>query len=216
MIESPREVPQDGAVDDDLASLPAPPRRARTVSTSLMAVAGLLATMMAGLLAGDVRYALSAPTPVDVGDLGTLVPGPPLANKFVQGTGVARVERGLSYTRPLEPDTFLLSPIVGSSRIWVEMRSPGQPVARAAALPLSFVGRLLPVRGGGFRRGGVASSAHGPTPIEVPDDAWVLLDGVAPASLRWTVPLAALFAAFAAWCLLCIVKILRPVRSSSG
>jgi hypothetical protein len=212
MIESPREVLKDGTVDTDLASLPPPPRRARTVSMSLMAVAGLLSAVMAVFLAGDVRYALSAADPVDVGDLGTLSPAKELANRFVQGTGILRVERGLSYTRPLEPDLFLLSPVAGSGRIWVEMRSPAQPVTRAAALPLTFVGRLLPVRGGGFRRGGIASSARGPLPISVPDDAWVLLDGVAPASLHWTLPLAALFAVFAAWCCFHIVRILRPVR----
>jgi hypothetical protein len=67
-------------------------------------------------------------------------------------------------------------------------------------------------RSGGFRRGGIATSARGPVPVSVPFDAWVLLDGVAPASLRWTLPLAALFAAFAAWCFLNIVRILRPIR----
>jgi hypothetical protein len=212
MVESPTEVPQNETEADDLASLPPPPRRARTVSLAFMGVAGLLAVAMAVLLWGDVRYALRATDPIDLGDLGALSPGPELDNTFVQGTAIARVERGLRYTRKLEPDQFLLAPIVGNGRIWIEMRAPAEPVLRAAAIPMSFVGRLVAVRGGGFRRGGFANSAHGPTAIAVPEDAWVLLDGVAPGSLHWTVALVGLFALFAAWCLTNIVRIVRPVR----
>jgi len=212
MVDSSGEVEQHETEADDLASLPPPPRRARTVSLALMGVAGLLAIAMAALLWGDVRYALRATAPIDLGDLGALSPGPELDNAFVQGTAIARVDRGLRYSRKLETDQFLLAPIVGNGRVWIEMRAPAEPVLRAAAVPMSFVGRLVAVRGGGFRRSGFASSAHGTTAVTVPDDAWVLLDGVAPGSLHWTVALAGLFGLFAAWCLTNIVRILRPVR----
>ena len=201
------------ATDDELASFPKPPRRMRTVSLVLMSVAGLAAISMALLLFSDVRYALSAEVPVDVGNLATLSPSAELRNAFVQGEGRLKVDGALHYERLLEPDSFLLAPIAGNDRLWVEMRAPTPPSTATPGTPLAnFVGRLVPVQERGFRSGGTAHAANGANVTPVPSTAWVLLDGITPQSLRWTVPLLILFVAFAAFCSFNIVRIVRPVR----
>lgn len=202
------------SVDDDLASLPRPPRRMRTLSLAFMAVASLAAAAMAFLLAGDVRYALRPASPADVGELAALAPSDQLKNVFVQGSGRMVSDRALRYQRPLESDTFQLSPIAGNPKLWVELRAPADPALAAHGAPpppTVFVGRLVPVHEIGFRR----SQAHTGTGdlSAVPSDAWILLDGVTPQSLRWTIPLLALFVAFVLFCSATMLRIVLPVES---
>lgn len=208
--------PAGATADDDLASLPKPPRQMRTLSVALLMVAGIAAGSMAYRLANDVRYALGTAVPVDVGKLAALKPTGNLQNTFVQGEGVIDAHQALRYERPFEPDAFLIAPVTGNDRLWVEMRAP-MPAASssAAGVPLAnFVGRLVPVRERGFRHGAPArASADSATAPTVPSDAWVLLDGVTPRSLQWTIPLLALFLAFAGFSAFHVVRIVRPVRA---
>jgi hypothetical protein len=200
------------SVDDELASLPRPPRRMRTLSLAFMAVASIAAGVMAILLAGDARYALRTASPAEVGELAVLSPSKQLKNLFVQGSGQLDAKRALRYQRPLESDTFQLSPIVGNPKLWVELRAADDlsPSAhRPPPPPTVFVGRLVPLQEIGFRR---SRARSGSGPSTVPADAWILLDGVTPQSLEWTIPLLALFVAFVLFCSITMLRIVMPVR----
>src|SRR5690349_12861201 len=209
--ESPELVAStDPLVDPELVALPGPPRQERTISLLLMAVTGLLAALMTAALASDVIYAFAGSAPEAVGELSQLAPGSALTNKFVRASGQLRAEGAIRYERPLESDTFQLAPVSGNDRIWVELRMPPGAASGAAAPPITFVGRLLPMRSIAFGLGGLRRSATSVAPI--PSDAWVLVDGATPVSSQWTVALAALLAAFAGYNLVMIARILRPAR----
>ena len=201
----------DPSIDPELVALPRPPRQERTISLLLMTLTGLLAAIMTAALASDVTYAFARSAPQAVGALSELAPTPDLQNEFVRADGVLRPENAIRYNRPLETDTFQLVPVAGNDRIWVELRQPSGVSSATAAPPVTFVGRLLPVRSvafgfGGLRRSLAATSA-GPT-----GDAWVLVDGATPASSQWTVALAALLALFAGYNFVMIARLLRPAR----
>ncbi|HKQ68846.1 MAG TPA: hypothetical protein VJT73_05880 [Polyangiaceae bacterium] len=206
-------VPEGGAADADLLSLPRPPRQERTLSLSLMAVTALLAMTMTAALAGDVSYALARAEPEDLGDLSRVTPGESLGNRFVQGKGALQIASAIRYDRPLERDVFRLAPLVGNDKIWVEMRIPPGPEGSSLVSPATFVGRLVPISSAAFRYRGLAHSVHEATGVAVRDDAWVLVDGATPSASRWTVALAALFAVFAAYNIVTMARILRKVRS---
>jgi hypothetical protein len=167
---------------------------------------------MTASLLGEARYAFNADVPDDVGDLGRLAPAETLRNRFVRGTGSLGSTGIMRYERPLERDFFRLAPIAGNDRIWVEMRVPPNGDGAVLAPPTAFVGRLLPVEGGGFAYRGLRRSVREVTGTAMPSDAWVLVDGATPSSSRWAAPLAALFAAFAIWNLASIARIVRRVR----
>jgi hypothetical protein len=202
----------DPLVDPELVALPRPPRQERTISLLLMALTGLLAAFMTAALASDVTYAFAGSVPEAVGDLSHLVPGPALRNTFVRGDGALRAESAVRYRRPLESDSFQLVPVSGSDRIWVELRVPLGAESATAAPPVTFVGRLLPMRSIAFGLGGLRRSLAATPVAPLAADAWVLVDGATPVSSQWTVALAALLALFVGYNLLTIARILRPAR----
>jgi hypothetical protein len=212
--ESPELVASaaDPLIDPELVALPRPPRQERTISVLLMALTGLLAAFMTAALASDVTYAFAGNAPEPVGELSKLAPGPGLRNTFVRGDGIVRQDAAIRYQRPLESDSFQLVPIAGNDRIWVELRVPPGEAGAAAAPPMTFVGRLLPMQSIAFGLGGLRRSVAATSAAPIAADAWVLVDGATPVSSQWTVALAALLAAFAAYNLVMIARILRPAR----
>jgi hypothetical protein len=211
--ESPELVASaDPLVDPELVALPRPPRQERTISLLLMALTGLLAAFMTAALASDVTFAFAGTAPESMGDLSKVVPGSAMRNKFVRAEGLLRPERALRYERPLESDSFQLVPVAGNERIWVELRVPPGETSAAAAPPLTFVGRFLPMQSIAFGLGGLRRSVTATSAAPIADDAWVLVDGATPVSSQWTVALAALLALFAGYNLFMIARILRPAR----
>jgi len=211
--ESPEFVARvDPLIDPELVALPRPPRQERTISLLLMALTGLLAAFMTAALASDVMYAFAGSAPEVVGNLSHLLPGAELENKFVRADGLLRAESAIRYQRPLESDSFQLAPVAGNERIWVELRVPSAAPSTIAAPPMTFVGRLLPMRSIAFGLGGLRRSLTATSAAPIPPDAWVLVDGATPVSSQWTVALAALLALFAAYNVITIARILRPAR----
>jgi hypothetical protein len=200
----------DPLIDPELLALPRPPRQERTLSLVLMALTGLLAAFMMAALASDVMYAFAGSAPEAMGDLSRLVPDGALRNKFVRADGVLRPESAIRYSRPLESDSFELVPVAGNERLWVELRVPSGATNAIAAPPVTFVGRMLPMRSVAFGLGGLRRSVTTPAPTG--GDVWVLVDGATPVSSQWTVALAALLAVFAGYNLVMIARILRPAR----
>ena len=204
----------DRLIDPELVALPRPPRQERTLSVLLMALTGLLAVSMTAALAGDVKYALAGDVPEVVGPLSTLTPEPAMSNRFVRADGKLRSDGALRYRRPLESDSFQLVPVSGNDRLWVELRVPplpeSAPSSPPSAPPVTFVGRLMPIKSIAFGFGGLRRSME--TGGSISADAWVLVDGATPVASHWTVALAAMLALFAAYNLVMIARILRPAR----
>lgn len=196
--------------DPELLALPKPKRPARTLSLVLMAVTAVLALAMCWALRGEVRYAWASAEPVDVGDLSKLAPGPDLADAFVHGTAKLGHEGAIAYPRFLEPDTFQVAPVVGNPRLWIELRQTGSDPAQAIP-QTSFVGRLVPLASAGLQYRGLAARIQERSNL-LPQDAWLLVEGRAPASSRWALALTLVLLLFAGWNLVQLLRLSRPIH----
>jgi hypothetical protein len=201
-------------LDPELLALPDPPRRERTLTVVVLGFAALLSLAMTFALRRDVAYALATSTPTTVGELRT-APAASLAsseNRLVRADGMPGAAGGIRYERPFVDDTFRTLPVAGRDDVWVDLRLPvGQESGRWEP-PRSFAGRLVRFGEAGPRHRGLASAIERTTGRRIPADAWLLVDGEAPDSARWTILLAAMFLGFAAWNAVAIARILRRVR----
>ena len=199
--------------DADLEALP-PPRRPWRKLTLVVMSATLLGSLALTLaLRGELSFSLSGKPPHSVGELSRFAPQAADANTWVQGDGELEVQGAIAYRRPLETDSYRLSRVSGTSKLWVQVRVPSDdadPDHKRFVPPTSFVGRLVPASRGGVRLsqlgGAIAEAGRSP----LPGDAWLLIDGEAPATTRWTLGVAALLLGFAAFNLLGLRHLLRP------
>jgi hypothetical protein len=206
-------------VDPELLSLPAPPKRERTVAVVMMVLTALAAVWMTIALLAEVRYALTPGQPVDVGDLTSLRfahdardAGSSLSNRYVRASGLLGTLGAIRYGRAAEGDSFRLAPVVGNPELWVEIRVPEGFEGPRFVPPTTFAGRLVPFRKAGVRHVGLVKAVRAQTEMIVPDDAWLLIDGSSPRASRWAVALAALFAGFALWNMAGVARVLSRVR----
>jgi hypothetical protein len=111
-------------VDPELVGLPAPSRRDRTLTVLVLALAAVASLGMAAALRTEVAYALSSPSPRDVGDLRTASPETLRAaeNHFVRAEGMLGVAGGIRYERFFVDDTFRTLPVAGRRDVWVDLR----------------------------------------------------------------------------------------------
>jgi hypothetical protein len=199
--------------DRDLEALPPPRRPWRKLTLSVMAVTLLGSLGLAFSLRGELGFSLRGGAPRAVGELSALTPGPRDKNAWIQGEAELEPQGAIAYRRPLESDSYRLSRVHGTSKLWVQIRVPeddSDPDHKRFVPPTSFVGRLLPAREGGVRlsqlSGAIAQAGRPP----LPPDAWLLIDGEAPASTRWTLGVAALLLGFAGFNLFGLQRLLRP------
>jgi hypothetical protein len=204
--------PRPAEVDPELISLPAPPRRERTVAVVMMLLTAVAAVYMALLLSGEARYAITSGQPLEVGDLTSLRPTADMANRYVRASGLLGTSGAIRYGRAAEGDSFRLAPVAGNPGLWVEIRVPEGFEGPRFVPPTTFAGRLVPFKKVGIRHEGLVKSVHDQTQQAVPEDAWVLIDGSSPRASRWAVALAALFAGFVLWNLGGVARILARVR----
>jgi hypothetical protein len=198
--------------DPELLSLPAPPKRERTITVALMVITALAAAWMAVSLLGEARYAITPGHPLDVGDLTALHPGEELANRYVRATALLGTTGAIRYGRAAEGDSFRLAPVAGNPKLWVEIRVPEGFEGPRFVPPTVFAGRLVPFKKAGVRHVGLGGSVRERTTSEVPEDAWLLIDGGSPRASRWAIALSLLFAGFAAWNLASVARVLSRVR----
>lgn len=173
---------------------------------------GSLALTLA--LRGELSFSLSGKPPRGVGELSRFAPQAADANTWVQGDGELEVQDAIAYRRPLESDSYRLSRVSGTSKLWVQVRVPSDdsdPDHKRFVPPTSFVGRLVPASRGGVRLSQLGSAIADAGRPPLPSDAWLLIDGEAPATTRWTLGVAALLLGFAAFNLLGLRRLLRPV-----
>lgn len=201
-------------LDPELLALPDPPRRERTLTVVVLALAAVLSLAMVFALRRDVAYALAGSTPVGVGDLRTASPATLAAaeNRLVQAEGMPGAAGGIRYERPFVEDTFRTLPVAGREDLWLDVRVPSGQESGRWEPPRAFTGRLVHFGGAGPRHRGLASAIERTTGRHIPGDAWLLVDGEDPDSARWTILLAAMFLGFAAWNAVAIARIVRKVK----
>jgi hypothetical protein len=164
-------------------------------------------------LGGELAFSFKSGAPRGVGELSGFRPGAGDANAWVRGEGALEAQGAIAYRRPLESDSYRLSRVSGADKLWVQVRVPwddADPDHKRFVPPSSFVGRLVPLAQGGLRLSqleGAVAEAGRPA---LPSDAWLLIDGEAPATTRWTLGLGMLLLGFAAFNLFGLVRLLRP------
>jgi hypothetical protein len=205
------EIPDE--LDPELAALPAPPRRARTVTVVLLAIATVAALAMAAALRREITYAFAANSPTSLGDLRSVTDVALAANENqpVRAEALLGAVGGIRYERPLHEDTFRAVPVVGRPDLWVELRVPAGQESGRWEPPHLLAGRLARMDAAGLRHRELRSAIELATHEHVPADAWLLADGEDPANARWSIVLALTFLGFALWNASAIVRILRRV-----
>jgi hypothetical protein len=199
--------------DADLEALP-PPRRPWRKLTLVVMTATLLGSLaLAASLGGEVGFSLSSQRPRGVGELSAFAPRSGDENTWVQGEGELEVKGAIAYRRPLEGDSYRLSRVSGTDKLWVQVRVPrddDDPSHKRFVPPASFVGRLVPADQGGIRLSQLESAIAEAGRPPLPKDAWLLIDGEAPATTRWTLGVVALLLGFVAFNLFGLQRLLRP------
>ncbi len=202
------------ALDPELSALPAPPKRERTITVVLMLVTAALSLLMTAALLSEARYALSPGTPNDVGDLAAFSPAadPNIGNRYTRATALLGTAGAIRYGRAAEGDSFRLAPVAGNPNIWVEIRVPEGFEGPRFVPPTLFAGRLVPFDAAGIRHSFLRAAVAEQTQTQVPQGAWLLIDGSSPRASRWAVALSLLFVGFALWNGVGVVRLLKRVR----
>jgi hypothetical protein len=120
----------------------------------------------------------------------------------------------IGYRRPLDADMYRLARVEGSDRLWVELRVPEEADGARFIAPSSFVGRLMPVSHAGLRYGALPEAVVEAGQKPLPENAWLLIDGEAPAGTRWALGLGVLLVAFAGFNLLGLARLAQRVRDA--
>ncbi len=197
------------ARDPDLEALPEPRRPGRRLTLVSLSVTALVALAMAWALSGEAAYSLEKGPPKDLGNLSELRPGPALANTWVHGEALLGSAQAIRYHRPLEDDSYRLAPVAGNDTVWVQIRVPEGMEGPRFVPPTSFVGRLVPISSAGLRHSGLDDAVETAGAGKVPDGAWLLIDGEAPATTRWAIGLVVMFLGFAAFNVYGLARLLR-------
>ncbi len=205
------ELPEE--LDPELAALPGPPRRARTLTIALLALATLAALAMAAALRREITYAFASNSPTSLGDLQRVTDAALAAsdNRLVRAEALLGAVGGIRYERPLHDDTFRAVPVVGRPDVWVEVRVPAGQESGRWEPPRTLAGRLARMDAAGLRHRELRAAIEQATHEHVPAGAWLLADGEDPANARWSIVLALTFVGFALWNASAIVRILRKV-----
>lgn len=205
--------PAPGQPDADLEALPAPRRPWRRLTLLVMSLTLLGSLGMLLALRGELVFSLGSGAPRGVGELSRFAPRAEDANTWVQGEGELDVKGAVAYRRPLESDSYRLSRVSGAQKLWVQVRVPrddDDPEHRRYLPPSSFVGRLVPIAQGGVRLSQLDSAVAAAGRPALPGDAWLLIDGEAPATTRWTLGVGMLLIGFAAFTAVGLLRLLRP------
>lgn len=215
--ESTAELPllgSDNPPDPELSALPEPRRPGRRLTLVSLSLTALASAAMVFALSGEAGYAFSSGTPTDLGNLTHASPNPEMANTWVRGEALLGTSGAVRYGRPLESDSYRLAPVAGNKNIWVQIRVPAGMEGPHFVPPTSFVGRLVPAADAGIRHQGLVSSVAEASDQSIPEGAWLLIDGEAPATTRWVLGVIALFISFAAFSLYGLARLLKPVDDS--
>jgi hypothetical protein len=177
-----------------------------------MGTTGLLALGMAYATRFETLYCLQSGRPTHLSDLSRVAMTADRVNHWAQGEAQLGSTGAIRYARPLESDTFRLAPVADDPGLWVEIRVPKGLEGPHFVPPASFVGRLVPFSKAGLRHWGLPAEVKSITNVDVPPDAWLLVDGESPRGLRWAAALMLLFVAFFCFNAYGLYRMLRPAR----
>jgi len=211
--QAPTPPPAPGEPDAELEALPPPRRPWRKLTLTVMSIALISSIALLASLRGELAFSFGGGTPRGIGELSAFKPGASDANTWVRGEGALEIGGAIAYRRPLESDSYRLSRVSGSPALWVQVRVPrddDDPDHKRFVPPSSFVGRLVPVGRGGVRLSQLGSAIAEAGRPALPDSAWLLIDGEAPATTRWTLGVAMLLVGFAVFNLFGLLRLLRP------
>lgn len=194
-------------LDPELEALPPPRRPWRKTTFAVLGATAVASIAVAVGLVSPARYSLWSGPPRELGALTNVQLDPSAANTWVHAAGEL-APQAVEYRRPLDPDRFRLVRAEGNPKLFVELRVPGSELPEHYVPPNSFVGRLVPLDEAGLRFSAVGEALA--TLGERPSGAWVLVDGEAPATARWTLGVIALFLGFSAFGVFGITRLLRP------
>jgi hypothetical protein len=211
--ELPRASESHDELDPELIGLPDPPKRDRTAVVGLLLLTAVASLAMAFALRRDAAYAFASPRAHDLGDLQQVNPDSFVENEYVEGNVMLGAASAIRYERPLVSGSFRLMPLAGRDGVWVEVRLPPRGENVRWIPPSRVSGRLVRFDAAGPRHRGLASAVHDTTGQDIPKNAWLIVDGAAPADARWAVVLVVLFACFAAWNAIATASLLRKVKS---
>ena len=212
-VAGPEAPPAPGEADADLEALPSPRRPWRKLTLVVMSLTLLGSVALLLALGGELSFSLGGGTPHGIGELARFAPQSSDANTWVQGEGELEIGGAIAYRRPLESDSYRLSRVSGTQKLWVQVRVPrddDDPDHKRFVPPTSFVGRLVPASHGGVRLSQLGSAIAEAGRPALPGDAWLLIDGEAPSTTRWTLGVAMLLVGFAAFTAFGLLRLLRP------
>ena len=206
--------PGEGTTDPELEALPEPRRPGRRLTLASLALTACAALLMAFSLFGEVRYALRSGSPRELGNLVAFDAASVEKNSWVHGEALLSTAGAIRYGRPMETDTYRLAPVSGNDRLWVQVRVPAGLEGPRFVPPTSFVGRLVPVSEAGLRYAGLPAAVANASSSRMPEQAYLLVDGEAPSTMRWALGLMALFVGFAGFNLFGLYRLVRPIRDA--
>jgi len=203
------------SLDPELEALPGPRRPWRKATLLTMGLTVALSGWIISGLSAQAVFALRGGAPRELGSLTNVQLTPNLENVWVHGAAEL-ADRSIEYRRPLDADRYRLSEVKGNGNVWVELRIPSGIEPEHYVPPNSFVGRLVPFEKTGLRHRALADDVaealgHPPSP-----NAWLLIDGEAPATTRWTLGLILLFLAFVLFNVWGIARLFAPVSVTSS
>lgn len=205
------KIGEEESVDPELLDLPNPPKKERTATVALLLFTAVASLAMCFALRQDAAFAFGDAHPRDLGDLGSAPANAFVENGYVQGTAMLGAAHAIRYERPLISNSFRLMPVAGHDNVWVEVRVPAGAETVRYVPPSQMTGRLVRFETAGPKHRGLASAVRDATGKEVPENAWLLVEGDAPASSRWAVMLIVMFLGFAMWNLGVTAKLLKKV-----
>ncbi len=196
--------------DPELEALPVPRRPWRRATLATMIAVATLSLAAAWALVATARFSLQKGPPRELGSPTNVQLGAALENTWAHGEAEL-AEKSIEYRRPLDSDRFRLVEVAGNRSLWVELRIPAGIESEHYVPPNSFVGRVVPFSKAGLRHAALADAIGGAYGRRPDADAWLLIDGEAPATTRWALGLIALFVVFAAFNVWGVVRLLKPV-----
>lgn len=200
-------------VDPELVALPAPPKRELRLTVLLLAITALLSLAMSFSLRHELLYAIANAPVNHVGDLRTADLGV-LAGKTIEGAARVGAAGGIRYERPFVSGSFRLVPVAGRDDLFIETRvAEGAENARYVP-PASFSGRVMRFDAVGPKYRGLRGALESVSHTSISPNAYLLVDGESPQTMRSAVVLAIVFVGFALWNLFAIAKLVRRVGDS--
>lgn len=202
--------------DPELEQLPSPRRPWRRTTIFALLSCFVASVALLGGLLGDFAFSTRRGPPRELGSLANLRPTSSEMNQWIKAEGELADHGGIKYQRPFEADSFRLVPIEGNDRIWVQVRVPAGFEDAHFVPPTAFVGRLLRANSSGVRYSALRQAVEdaGWPSSQMPNEAWILVDGESPAATRWVLALAAILLGSAGFSLWATRSVLRPARSA--